>query len=161
MGVVDAIYVAATAGTEMASMERCHALPGRGLTGDRYAKRRGAYSKWPSDHELTLIEGEVLGALAEAGLTVLAGGTRRNLVTRNVRLNDLVGQEFFIGAVRCRGTRLCDPCGYLERLLGIKGFAKALEGRGGLRAVIVDGGEICVGSEIRLAKTRSDARAQS
>jgi len=68
---------------------------------------------------------------------------RRNVVTRGVPLNHLVGREFQIGAVRLRGTRLCEPCAYLEGLT-LPGVLAGLIHRGGLRAEIVTGGTIRV-----------------
>jgi MOSC domain-containing protein YiiM len=73
---------------------------------------------------------------------------RRNLVTRGIDLNSLVGYEFRIGDVRCRGMRLCEPCtvidGYASRPL-----LRALVHRGGLRADILEDGLIKRGDPIR------------
>ena len=74
--------------------------------------------------------------------------TRRNLVTEGVALNHLVGREFRVGAVRMRGVRLAEPCVYLEQLTGHDGVRAAFVHRGGLRAEILDGGELRVGDAI-------------
>ena len=80
----------------------------------------------------------------------MPGEHRRNLVTRGIDLNALVGQEFRIGDVRCRGMRLCEPCtvvdGYASRPL-----LRPLVHRGGLRADILEGGEIRLGDEVASA----------
>jgi MOSC domain-containing protein YiiM len=73
--------------------------------------------------------------------------TRRNVTTRGIRLNELVGRRFRIGGVECEGTRLCEPCRYLEELLG-KPVLEPLVHRAGLRARIVGGGEIALGDEV-------------
>jgi MOSC domain-containing protein YiiM len=79
------------------------------------------------------------------------GAARRNLVTRGVPLNHLVGREFQVGGVRLRGTRLCEPCQYLEGLT-TKGVLAGLIHRGGLRADIVSGGTIRVGDLVTESK---------
>jgi MOSC domain-containing protein YiiM len=82
------------------------------------------------------------------GIDVHEGETRRNLVTEGVALNHLVGHEFRIGAVRMRGLRLAEPCAYLEQLTGHDGVRAAFVHRGGLRAEILDDGELRVGDGI-------------
>jgi MOSC domain-containing protein YiiM len=90
--------------------------------------------------ELTLIESEAIeAAKRDYGVDVTAGGTRRNIETRDVPLNHLVGREFRVGTAVCRGERLCEPCGHLERMT-VQGIVKALVHRGGLRARILRDG---------------------
>jgi MOSC domain-containing protein YiiM len=97
---------------------------------------------------VTLVEAEALEAvLAETGIDLTGGRARRNLVTRGVRLADLNGRTFRVGEVVLRGTRLCAPCEFLERLTEPGVFA-ALKGRGGLRAEILQGGLIRAGDSI-------------
>jgi MOSC domain-containing protein YiiM len=92
-----------------------------------------------------LIEIEAIEALKrEKDITLVPAASRRNLVTRGVPLNHLVGREFRVGPVRLLGTRLCEPCAYLEGLTQ-KGVLAGLIHRGGLRADIVAGGTIRVG----------------
>jgi len=151
MGKVEAIYLAESAAGVMIRADCVDAAAGAGLVGDRYAAGAGTFSKWPRDHELTLIEAEAIEAISrELPLTKEVGGFRRNLVTRGVGLNDWVGREFFVGEVSCRGTRLCEPCAHLQRMMGIEGLVEVMMGRGGLRAVIISGGVVRVGDEIRL-----------
>ena len=92
--------------------------------------------------QVTLIEIETIEALErDQNIAVAPGAARRNVVTRGVPLNHLVGREFQVGAVRLRGTRLCEPCAYLEGLTQ-QGVLAGLMHRGGLRAEIVTGGTI-------------------
>jgi len=84
---------------------------------------------------------------ANPGLDLTAAETRRNLTVRAVDLDALIGREFRVGRVRCLGVRPADPCTYLEGLLG-KPVLAALVGRGGLRADILEDGEIAVGDEV-------------
>ena len=124
------------------------AIPGVGLEGDRYALKQGTFFKPEPDFQLTLIEAEALDALKrEYGTELAPDESRRNLVTKNVPLNHLVGKEFRIGEVKIRGIRLCEPCGHLERLTG-RPLIKGLRHRGGLRAQILNAGWIGVGDVI-------------
>ena len=148
-GHVTAIYIAPDAGAHMEQVAGVRALPGKGLEGDRYATRMGTYSsKGGPDREITLMEEEALEALQrdyEHDLT--AAESRRNLITRGVALNHLVGRTFMVGEVKLRAIRLCDPCHYLERLTG-KPVFQGLIHRGGLRAQILTEGTIRQGDEL-------------
>lgn len=148
-GVVEAIHVTAAGSAPMTSVERVRAIAGVGLEGDRYATGTGQYSGDPKvDRHVTLIEAEEIEALVDrAGITLVPGETRRNVTTRGIRLNELVGRRFRIGGVVCEGTRLCEPCQYLTDLVG-KPVLRHLVHRAGLRARILTGGEIAVGDEV-------------
>lgn len=133
----------------MQPLDAARAVPGFGLEGDRYFARAGTFSKkLLPEYELTLISAEAIAALrAEHGIDLAPGESRRNIVTRGVALNDLVGREFSLGAVRVRGIRLCAPCSHLERLTR-PGVKHGLAGRGGLRVQILTEGMIRVGDTI-------------
>ncbi len=147
-GRVETIHVADAAGEPVPAVERARALPGVGLEGDRYARGLGRYSHDRRvSRDLTLIEAEVVDELARNGLPLTAGETRRNVMTRGVRLNDLVGRRFRVGDVECRGTRLCEPCAYLVGLVGLP-VLEPLVHRGGLRADILSAGEIRPGDPV-------------
>jgi MOSC domain-containing protein YiiM len=126
-------------------------IAGAGIEGDRYAAWGGTFSDWPGDdHQLTLIEAEALEAVeAEFGLRLAPGVTRRNVTTRGVRLNNLVGRRFRLGTALCEGTRRCEPCAHLERVTGIGGLARMLAYRGGLRARILEDGVVRVGDAVQ------------
>jgi MOSC domain-containing protein YiiM len=155
-GILVAIYVAPEAGAPMQSVDAVRAVAGRGLEGDRYFDARGSFSRWPGPHrEVSLIAEEGLAAMAEAtGATLPPAQSRRNLLTRGVALETLIGEEFLVGDVRLRGIRRCQPCKYLARLTETPEVLPGLVGRGGLRARILDGGTVCVGDAIQaLSKT--------
>ncbi|HEV8584293.1 MAG TPA: MOSC domain-containing protein [Methylomirabilota bacterium] len=147
-GSVVSIHVTPEAGAPMVTVPEARAVPGQGLEGDRYATGRGHYSPRPSEggREITLIETEAVEAL---DVKLTPAETRRNVATRGVPLNDLVGRVFRVGDVRLRGTRLCEPCTYLEGLLARPGVMAALVHRGGLRAQVLEGGTIRVGDVVR------------
>ena len=142
-GVVG-LYLAEQAGAPMQSRRAVEVAAGVGIVGDRYATRRGHWSepRW-REQQLTLIEAEVGDDLGfEVGLL------RRNVVTRGVQLPGLLGLEFRIGEAVLAGVLPCEPCHYIETLLERPGLLRALTGRGGLRARVLEGGEIAVGDAI-------------
>jgi MOSC domain-containing protein YiiM len=149
-GELIGIYVAPRKGDDLQAVDEVAAVAGQGLAGDRYFLKTGTYSqKHGPDREVTLIEIEALDALErECKIKVEARQARRNLVTRGVPLNHLVGQEFSVGDVVLRGIRLCEPCGHLEKLT-VKGIEAGLCHRGGLRAQIVTSGTLRAGAGIQ------------
>lgn len=148
-GKLLAIYITPAAGQPLQLVEQAHAVPGKGLEGDRYFLETGRYSDHPGpDREITLIEIEALQALKdESGLDLSQPEARRNLVTQGVPLNHLVGKEFQVGEVRLRGIRLCEPCRYLARLTQAE-VLPALIHRGGLRAAVLNDGILRQGDAI-------------
>ena len=148
-GIVEAIHIADAAGAPMRRVASVHAIAGIGLEGDRYAAAVGHYSANTAvDRHVTLIEAEEIQALfGRAGIRLAPGDTRRNVTTRGIALNELVGRRFRIGSVVCEGTRLCEPCQYLTDLLGTP-VLEPLVHRAGLRARILEGGEISTGDEL-------------
>jgi MOSC domain-containing protein YiiM len=150
-GRLVAIYVAPVTGAPMEARATVAVMAGAGLDGDRYALGRGKYSdtdRGPRD--VTLIEREAVDAVRteDDGVAVDEQETRRNLVTEGVALNHLVGRTFRVGSVRMRGVKLAEPCAYLEQLTGLAGVRAAFVHRGGLRAEILDHGELHVGDLI-------------
>jgi MOSC domain-containing protein YiiM len=139
--MMDGMYVEAiNIGTSdaLGPVRSVHAVAGQGLKGDRYFFPDGA----GSGEALTLIEAE---ALEDVGLT--GAQSRRQVVVRDVRLNDLVGKRFRVGDVECLGVELCEPCRHLQKLTR-PGIIKDLIHRGGLRADILSGGTISVGDKV-------------
>ena len=154
MSTLVRILIAPSPESPMRSVDAAEAVAGRGLEGDRYFHGTGTFSPRPEqkpDFEVTLIEEEKIQAFASrSGLAFTAESARRNLVTRGVDLNALVGVEFRVGSVMLRGMRLCEPCQYLAKAT----FAEVLPGlvhQGGLRARIVAGGTLRVGAAIAVA----------
>ena len=142
---VDAIYIARDAGAAMEYLQEASLMAGRGIEGDRYFSGAGTFSKKLTglpDREVTLIEAEEIDRFnAQQGLSLNYGDLRRNIITRGVRLNDLVDREFRIGSVEFRGIRLCEPCDYLAKMVTAK-VLKGMVHRAGLRACILTDGMI-------------------
>jgi MOSC domain-containing protein YiiM len=148
-GTIELIYIAPKATAPAIAVDEVLAIPGVGLEGDRYALRQGTFFKPEPDFELTLIEAEAIEALKrDYNVELAPGESRRNLVTRGVALNHLVGRDFQIGEVKAHGIRLCEPCSHLQRLTG-RPVIKGLLHRGGLRAQILTQGAIRVGDNVR------------
>src|SRR5262245_17280593 len=142
-GSVASLLIAPDAEAPSVAVDDAVAVAGRGLEGDRYGLGRGTFSR-PGGHgyQLTLVDAE---GLDEIGLPWAEA--RRNIVTRGVALNALVGRRFRVGAVECVGRRLAEPCAHLEKLAR-PGLLRPLVHRGGLRADILSDGRIRVGDEI-------------
>lgn len=149
-GTLQGIFIAETAGAPMQSLACAEFIAGRGIAGDRYVAGTGTFSPKakPPSHEVTLVEAEQIEEFnAATGGALRAEELRRNLITRGVRLNLLVGVEFSIGGVVLKGIRLCEPCSYLAGLTS-DAVLKNLVHRAGLRAAIVSGGAASVGDPI-------------
>jgi len=148
-GTVAAICIAPTARAPMTSVSEVRAIAGKGLEGDRYSAGTGTYSTHPgSGRHVTLIELEAVEALhRDYTIALVPTAARRNIVTRGVALNHLVGRRFRVGDVILAGVRLCEPCNHLESLTQ-RGVRGGLVHRGGLRAEILSDGLIRVGDLI-------------
>ncbi|MDX6726614.1 MAG: hypothetical protein QOK49_1419 [Baekduia sp.] len=145
VGTVEALVIAPGATAPVRRLEHAELLPDRGLAGDRYAEGAGTFASGRPGSALTLVDADVLDELAAD-----RGGRvdhRRNVVVRGTDLNALVGRDFLLGAVRCRGRRLCEPCAHLDRLNG-GALLRPMVHRGGLRADILSGGTVRVGDRL-------------
>jgi MOSC domain-containing protein YiiM len=146
-GTVIAINLTAVNGTKLQPVQSVRAVAGQGLEGDRY------FGKTGRGRNLTLIEAEALEALQrDYKLEVTGADTRRNIVTRGVALNHLVGREFTVGKVRLCGVELCEPCGHLAKLTQDK-VREALIHRGGLNCDVLTEGKIHVGDFVELQES--------
>lgn len=148
-GKVLGIYLTPQKGAALGAVQSAHVVAGRGIVGDRnYDAPPPKDRPDEGGRQVTLIEAEAHEYIErEHGIRLPHNESRRNIVTTGIALNDLVGREFQVGAVRLRGVRLCHPCGYLERLTQ-PGVRKALEMRGGLRCDVVEGGTIAPGDAV-------------
>jgi len=143
MAVVERIVIRATANGPGIELHTAKVAPGAGIEGDRYANGTGSFYKpGKPGQDVTLIEAE---ALEDVGLTAADSG--RNVVTRGIGLNDLVGKRFRIGDVELRGAELCHPCRTLRDRTGV---FRELVGRGGLCADVLVAGELRPGDEIEV-----------
>jgi MOSC domain-containing protein YiiM len=146
-GTVEVLAIAASAGEPAQLVSTARALTGRGLDGDRHVAGTGTFPSGTPGSALTLIDAEVCESFDPP---LEPGEHRRNVVTRGIDLGALVGHEFTVGQVLCRGTRLCEPCTVMQRYAG-RPVLRALVHRGGLRADILRDGEIKLGDSVRVA----------
>ena len=153
LGIVEGIYIAHVHGEQTEFVEQIHVVPGKGIEGDRYfyQPELKAVSAKPG-LELTLIEIETIEAIClEDGIQLTPDQTRRNIVTRGVSLNDLVGHVFYINKIQLRGVRLCEPCNYLANRINPR-ILQTMAHRGGLRAEIISDGYIQLNDIISISE---------
>lgn len=147
-GTVEMIAVAAEAEATMKVVPSVETIAGHGLEGDRYARGEGTFSDPRGrGYDLTLVETEALEELAAQGVRLEPAEARRNIVVRDVSLDELIGKRFRVGEVECFGQRRCEPCAHLERLTQ-SGVLRGLVHRGGLRADVLSSGEIRTGDRV-------------
>ncbi len=137
---VVSIHLGEARNPELWTVESVRAVAGKGLQGDRHFFEDGA----EPGRALTLVEEE---EVEDVGLE--AGATRRQVTTRGVRLNDLIGKRFRVGEVECYGVELCEPCSHLERLTR-PGIMRELVHRAGINADILTDGTISVGDAVEV-----------
>ncbi len=152
MATVEAIFVASKHGAAMQALDAVQVKTGKGIVGDRY---QGPSPRAPGIN-ITLIEAEAIALAAlELGMDISPYAPRRNIVTRGIALNDLVGRDFRIGTIHFRGIELCDPCSKLGKNLATPEspaykIVRAFVQRGGLRAAVLSDGILRHGEEIHL-----------
>ena len=147
-GQLLSIHIAEAGGEDMIEVSEANLIEGVGLEGDRYATGKGYYSHLPDIREVTLIDEETLIAIQrDHDIELLPSEHRRNLTTRDVPLNHLVGRRFRVGDTVLEGGRLNVPCKYLQELLNKKVFVPLLN-RSGLNCRIIEGGKIFTGDQI-------------
>lgn len=151
VGKVTGIFIAEEKEHLPMSVNSIEAIAHKGLVGDRYFTNSGTFSAAEPlgpGREITLIEEESISILSEKlHQRVDPAQLRRNVMTRGIHLNDLVGREFKVGNVRLLGVRLCHPCVHLDRLSGWD-VTSHLQEMGGLRADIMDNGWIHIGDTV-------------
>jgi MOSC domain-containing protein YiiM len=141
-GVVEGIYIAREGSAEMERIEEVRTIEGRGIEGDRYCEGTGFYTPYGDVCEVTLISSEDLDSIeSELGISVKNGEHRRNIITRGIRIEDLRGKRFRIGETILEYDRPRPPCGHVQDLTE-QGMRRALRGRGGICARVVEGGMI-------------------
>lgn len=140
-GAVVSVHVAADGGRSMRATEEVRAVQGRGLEGDRPIQ------------EVSLIEEAVEALERDPGMKVLPGETRRNVMTRGVPLNHLVGCEFRIAGTVLKGAELCEPCDHLVAVAGERGLQPDLIHRGGLHTRVLKSGTIRRGDPVEEVRT--------
>ena len=145
MGKVVEIGITNIKGNQIQNANKVEALKGKGLQNDRKYSENNQKKR-----QVTLIEIENINHFNNISNTnIHPVDFRRNIITENVRLNELVGKEFFVGNIKLKGHDLCRPCKYLQDKLKQNNFVKEFLHTGGLRCEIMTSGKINVGDIIK------------
>jgi len=155
-GYVFSINIAAAEGDDLFELPEATLIAEQGIDGDRYC----APASPPNFNQISLVESEIIaGFAAEFGVDMRPREVRRNIVTRDISLNDLVGKRFCLGSVEALGTELAEPCkGIADVLIAefqlenvqAKDIVSSLLHRGGLYARVLHGGSVKAGDSIRM-----------
>jgi MOSC domain-containing protein YiiM len=137
-GVVEGIFFGAIDEGPLEASDSVQVKTGAGIEGDRYGHK-----------DITLFEAEAIEDLKDnTGIDLKPSEIRRNVMTRGVALNDLLGHRIRVGEVEAVVTELCHPCSHLQKLTQ-PGVLRGLVNRGGLNADVVSGGAIRVGDQVQ------------
>ena len=145
MSEVSKICITNKSSEEMQDVNTVEVIASKGIVNDRYFNENNDQAL-----QITLIESENIdyyNQISETNIPYIS--FRRNIITKGIQLNDLVGKEFLIGDVKIKGHRLCAPCRYLQEMLKQKNLVKKLLNRGGLRCEILTDGIISVNDPIK------------
>ena len=127
-------------------VEKIELLSGKGIVGNRHFHENN-----DARCQITLIESENIDYYNNKFKTDYSYiDFRRNVVTKGIQLNDLVGKKLLIGNVEVQGHDLCRPCKYLEETLKGQDIIKEFLRRGGLRCEILNSGTVVIGDEIKV-----------
>jgi MOSC domain-containing protein YiiM len=149
-GVVEEIYIAPEGSAAMEHVEEVRTIEGCGIEGDRYCEGTGFWSRYGDVCEVTLIESEDLDYIqSELGISVKNGEHRRNIITSGIRLGELRRKRFRIGETVLEYDRPRPPCRHVQDL-SEPGMTRALKGRGGICARVVEAGRIRVRDVIEI-----------
>ena len=145
MGKVVQIGIVGIKGKQIQNVNEVEALKGKGLVNDRKFNEKNQ-----KECQITLIEIENINHFNKISETnIPAVNFRRNIITENMKLNDLLNKEFFVGKVKLKAHDLCRPCKYLQEKLGQENFVKEFLHKGGLRCEILSSGKISLGDLIK------------
>ena len=145
MGKVLEIGISENKSNKIVNVNEVEAIKGKGLVGEKHFKEINK-----KRIQITLIEIENINHYNKiTGTKIPAINFLRNIITEGIKLNILVGKEFFIGKVKVKAHDLCRPCEYLQKTLQQKNTVKELLHTGGLRCEILSSGKIFVDDIIR------------
>jgi len=146
MSSVVNICIVSESGKKMEEMNSIKVIANKGIVNDRYFKEDN-----DKNIQITLIESENVNYYNKiSGTNLIPTDFRRNVITKGISLNKLVGKEILLGEVRLKVHDLCEPCRYLQELLGEKNLVKKLLNRGGLRCELLTNGNIHVNDPIKV-----------
>ena len=146
MSIVSNICITSESGQQMEVKQSVKVLANKGILKDRYFNEIN-----DKDTQITLIESENVEYINKSmGTNFLDIDFRRNIITKGIKLNQLVGKKIKVGQVTMKVHRLCDPCKYLQDLLKQKNLVKTLLNKGGLRCELLTDGKISIDDNIEV-----------
>jgi len=146
MSIVSNICITSESGQQMEVKQSVEVLAYKGILQDRYFNENNE-----KDTQITLIESENVEYFNKSmGTNFLDIDFRRNIITKGIKLNQLVGKKIKVGQVTLKAHRLCDPCRYLQDLLNQKNLVKTLLNKGGLRCELLTNGKISINDNIEV-----------
>ena len=127
-------------------VESIEVLANKGVVGDRH------FDDYNDPYcQLSLIESENIDYYnTKFGLNIDYVDFRRNIITKGIELNNLVGKKIQIGNVEVEGVDLCRPCKHLTEILNQRNILKEFLRKGGLRCQILKSSKISVGDNIKI-----------
>tara|TARA_B100000029_G_C16971794_1_gene740289 strand:+ start:143 stop:583 length:441 start_codon:yes stop_codon:yes gene_type:complete len=145
MSKVHKIGISKLKGKEIEDVIEVKAIAGKGLENDRFCKNNNQKTS-----QITLIEKEIIDDFNSLlDIKIPYKSFRRNIITEGIKLNKLINKELIIGNVKIKVHDLCEPCNYLQNLLGQKNLVKNLVHKGGIRCEILTSGIISIGDIIK------------
>ena len=146
MSKIIKIGIAQTKGSSIINVNSVEVIKGKGIVDDRKFSENNQ-----KERQITFVEIENINYFNLISKTNIdALNFRRNMITENIRLNDLVGKDFFVGNIKLKAHDLCRPCKYLQNKLKLNNFVKEFLHKGGLRCEILTSGKINVGDIIKV-----------
>ena len=144
MGKVLSLGITLNSGEKILEVSKIEVLLKKGIINDRH------FSKIKETrNNITLIESENIDFYNSKSNTKIPYiNFRRNIITKDIKLNELLQKKIKIGSVQILAYQLCKPCRYLQEMLGYNDIVKEFSLKGGLRCEILNDGTINVGDEI-------------
>ena len=146
MSKVFKICITKESGKDLEDIDSISVIANKGIENDRYFNDDN-----DNDVQLTLIEKENIdyyNSISKSDIPYI--NFRRNIITSGIKLNDLIGKDLFVGNVKIKVHRLCDPCKYLQDKLNDNNLVKKLVNKGGLRCQVITDGIISVNDVINI-----------
>ena len=146
MSKVFKLGIASDNNKKIQEVESINVLANKGIVGDRH------FDDYNDPYcQLSLIESENIDYYnTKFGLNINYVDFRRNIITRGIELNHLVGKKLKIGNVEVEGIDLCRPCKHLTEILNQENILKEFLRKGGLRCQILSSSKILVGDTIKI-----------
>ena len=146
MSKVLKIGITSSNNKKIKEVDKIEVLSDKGIVGDRHFKEYN-----DPFCQLSLIESENIDYYnLKYGLNIPYVDFRRNIITKGIKLNDLVGKKMLIGEVKVEGVDLCRPCRHLTEVLSQENILKEFLRKGGLRCQILSSSSIFVGDKIKI-----------